>query len=91
MTWSTRDTRGGMHSISINDFSHAVVVRIRLADRRSCQLVACNLVRGEKFFIPLTKGLRKGRSSAQCATKDCFLNGGSFLSREDRERVGHTE
>lgn len=39
----------------------------------------------------LYRSRRHAGRSGKLHTKDCFLNGGGFLSRENRERVGYTE
>lgn len=45
--------------------------------------------RRNNFYTIHEKAQEGAESSSYSATKDCFLNGGSFLSRENRGRVGY--
>lgn len=96
----TRDTHGDTCYLDrqrffSTDCNHEIVVHCK----RCCKLSTLSIgnvyawifyARDETFFIPFTRRHRKGRKAPYSATKDCFLNGESFLSCESRER-GYTE
>lgn len=101
MTSLTHATHTDIHLTSIDsDFSTvsrcnreiAYVVNAVVSCRRY-QLVTYihrySTLAAKHFLYHSQRRHRKGRKAPHSATKDCFLNGGSFLSREKRERVGY--
>lgn len=83
---------------AVSHGNREIAMRNCIRCKRCCKLSTLSVGNVyNRYYMPAAKHFlyhshekaqEGAESSRHSITKDCFLNGGSFLSRENRERVG---